>query len=98
MDPEQFLQALIGVPRLPGALCKGLHELFDQQVGNDRQEAEQTALSLCRRCPALASCEAWFEGLPANMRPGGVWNVLEESVVGTSLRLSICIRSPTRSP
>ena len=63
---ETFLGALAGIPRLPGALCRGQWELFDDA------ELPDEALTLCRRCPALAACSAWFEGLPPRRRPQGV--------------------------
>lgn len=77
-DPvvEILAAVLAGAPSLPGARCRNRHHLFDER-GIDEPEdvAEQRhyqALGLCRVCPALASCEAWFTALPTRMRPAGV--------------------------
>jgi WhiB family redox-sensing transcriptional regulator len=64
-----------GIPRLPGARCRGRHELFDPPLPGPpepiwRRQAE--ALAECRRCPALAACRAWFDELPPRRRPEGV--------------------------
>jgi hypothetical protein len=61
-----LLGALHGIPRLPGALCRGRHWLFDDPDMPDE------ALALCRRCPELAGCVIWFESLPPKQRPSGV--------------------------
>jgi WhiB family redox-sensing transcriptional regulator len=61
-----LFEALRGIPPLPGALCRGEHELFDDT------DLPDEALELCSRCPALAGCTAWFEALPARHRPRGV--------------------------
>lgn len=77
-DPvvEVLSAVLAGAPSLPGARCRNRSHLFDER-GYDEPEdiAEQRhtqALGLCRICPALASCEAWYTALPARKRPTGV--------------------------
>jgi WhiB family redox-sensing transcriptional regulator len=74
MNPTALFAALAGIPRLPGAACRGHHELFDPHHGDapERPGAEAKALALCHRCPALAGCSAWFDGLPPKQRPHGV--------------------------
>lgn len=74
MTPMQLFDALAGIPRLPDAACRGRHELFDPRDLNDpdRPDVEAHALALCSRCPALAGCRAWFDGLPARLQPHGV--------------------------
>ena len=76
MNPGELFGALSGIPALPGARCIGRWALFDAReeredptVVRDRHEQ---ALGLCRLCPALADCTAWFESLPRGKRPQGV--------------------------
>jgi hypothetical protein len=38
----------------------------------DRADVEDGALAICDACPALTACQAWFDGLPARLRPTGV--------------------------
>ncbi|UUO01695.1 WhiB family transcriptional regulator [Mycolicibacterium novocastrense] len=61
---------MASVPHLPGAACRGKWEIFDAEDPADPR-AEQ-ALGLCARCPALAACTAWIDGLPPTLRPAGV--------------------------
>ncbi|MBP2455683.1 hypothetical protein [Mycolicibacterium lutetiense] len=76
-DQLSTLLAAVGAaPALPGARCRGKHHLFDEA---DKHEAPETteqrhaqALGLCRRCPALASCQTWFDTLTPSKRPPGV--------------------------
>lgn len=76
MNWQAFAAALAGIPALPGAACRGLSEPFDQPVdgetAKDTAYRHQTALSICRGCPALPACTAWVESLPPSRRPGGV--------------------------
>ena len=73
-----LLAALAGAPSLPGAKCRGRHALFDAPSELDREPPAVTeqrhaqALSLCRTCPALASCQQWYDSLPRAQRPSGV--------------------------
>ena len=60
--PTDLFAALAGIPRLPGALCRGQTETFD--AADDDQLVE--AIELCRRCPALAPCSAWADTLGDN--------------------------------
>lgn len=48
-------------PRLPGALCRGRHRLFDA----DGQHDVSGALELCGRCPARGPCAEWASREPA---------------------------------
>ncbi|ORB01148.1 hypothetical protein BST33_10010 [Mycolicibacter minnesotensis] len=68
--------ALAGTPRLPGAKCRTLFAAFDPaDKGEPHEEVayrHTVALSLCRTCPALASCAAWVEAHPPTRRPRGV--------------------------
>ncbi|WP_369816626.1 hypothetical protein [Mycobacterium sp. E740] len=58
-----------GVPALPGAACRGRHDLFDGETTADRIAAER----LCRdACPALGACRRWVASLPKSRRPVGV--------------------------
>lgn len=73
------LLAELATPVLPGARCRGRHELFDAAIGDsprgpqdERDYAREAAARICRQCPALASCREWFESLPHEQRPLGV--------------------------
>ena len=61
--------ALDGIPDLPGAVCRGHDELFDDY---DDPDATEYCVSMYKRCPALASCAHWFDSLPAPQGPFGV--------------------------
>lgn len=71
-----LLSALVGAPALPGARCRGRSALFDEQGKDEAPETteqrHQQALGLCRLCPALASCQTWFDTLKPSWRPPGV--------------------------
>lgn len=73
---HDLLASLVGAPALPGARCRGRHHLFDERGPDESAETatarHQQALGLCRLCPALASCQQWFGGLPKSQRPPGV--------------------------
>lgn len=67
MDPEGTIQLLTeivrGVPSLPGAACRGRHELYDELPagrGPERAAAEQervaAAVMVCCGCPARSAC------------------------------------------
>ncbi len=71
-----FAELAASIPALPGAACKGRHQLFDPQP-DDRhpdiaRRLENTALSICKTCPALEPCRAWLAGLEPHQRPFGV--------------------------
>ena len=74
--PADLFAALIGAPALPGARCRGRHHLFDEPSADEPADVaaqrHKQALGLCRDCPALASCEQWFDGLTPSKRPPGV--------------------------
>jgi hypothetical protein len=76
-----LMAALGGAPRLDGAACRGQHRLFDAaaeatvpgHVGAaETAAARVAALALCRTCPALAACAAYYDRLPPRLRPAGV--------------------------
>lgn len=77
MSAADLFGALGAIPALPGALCRGHSELWDEPPQRD-PDAEGTAerlsyaLRCCGRCPALDPCRKWFDGLPARRRPPGV--------------------------
>ncbi|AZG44822.1 WhiB family transcriptional regulator [Gordonia insulae] len=62
--------ALAGLPRLPGAACRGWPEIFDAEAPADPRAPE--ALELCAGCPALQLCTAWVDALTPAQRPAGV--------------------------
>ena len=71
-----LLEALAGVPPLPGARCRGHHRLFDPAgPTEDVTEVERRhriAVETCCACPALAACGDWLASLPPRERPPGV--------------------------
>lgn len=73
---DTLLAAVGAAPALPGARCRGRHHLFDEQGAHEAPETaaerHQQALGLCRLCPALASCQTWFDTLTPSNRPPGV--------------------------
>jgi hypothetical protein len=66
---QELLGALAGIPPLPGALCRGQWNLFDE--AND-PGAIEAATRTCELCPALDRCRQWVNGLPPRNRPTGV--------------------------
>lgn len=73
------LEALGGIPALPGARCRGRHQLFDATIHSDRggptarvNDARRDALAVCASCPALEPCRTWVNSLPPRRRPHGV--------------------------
>jgi len=76
-DTLDDLLGAIGVAApLPGARCRGRHRLFDEAGKHEPTETvaarHAQAIGLCRLCPALASCQRWYDSLPAHKRPAGV--------------------------
>lgn len=73
---HDLLLALAGAPALVGARCRGRSHLFDEAQPDEDPDTttfrHQHALTLCRGCTALASCQRWFDTLPARQRPPGV--------------------------
>lgn len=61
-------------PELPGAVCvdAGAREVFDRATDTRISGAVDEAAWACARCPALAACRAWVQGLPPGQRPRGV--------------------------
>lgn len=77
MNPLDALLAAIGAaPALPGARCRGRHQLFDSgppgKHHDTRDARHAQALALCNRCPSLRRCEDWIDSLPKSRRPAGV--------------------------
>lgn len=72
----ELLGAMRDTPRLSGARCVGLSELFDPPpIGTELgAQAEHTAaaVAICTACPALMACRAWLDGLTPSARPAGV--------------------------
>lgn len=76
---DALVGALGGIPRLPGALCKGQPELWDEPLPlsrdpnpGDTAQRLEFAVSTCHRCPALRACERWVASLRPSRRPVGV--------------------------
>ena len=58
-DVESLFGALASVPRLEGARCVGLWELFDSLEDHDVREA----VTICEHCPALKPCRTWANSM-----------------------------------
>jgi WhiB family redox-sensing transcriptional regulator len=73
---DSLLGALVGVPALPGAKCRGRSHLFDPATkAEDAAVTEQRhgqALLLCAGCPSRQPCRDWVASLPPRRRPVGV--------------------------
>lgn len=76
---DAIVGSLGHIPDLPGARCRGRHELFDATIAgtrdtrpDDLQYARAAAVRLCQACPALDACRAWFTALRPDERPHGV--------------------------
>jgi hypothetical protein len=78
VPPEwrELLEAIVaGMPRLQGALCVGLSDVFDApDPGWDSDVRERLAFAMhcCRCCPALLDCARWVGALPRDKKPLGV--------------------------
>jgi hypothetical protein len=66
---DDLMAALAGAPRLPGALCRGEADLFDQY---DDPATVDYCVDVCASCPARADCERWLDSLRPSQRPHGV--------------------------
>jgi hypothetical protein len=66
---DDLLEALAGAPNLPGAVCVGEHEIFDE---TEDPGIIDLAIRACHHCPALLACRSWYESLPPTKRPPGV--------------------------
>jgi WhiB family redox-sensing transcriptional regulator len=69
MNIDSVFAALLDIPNLRGAICRGHDELFDDY--SDPVTVEW-CLDSCKRCPALTPCKEWLNDLPVNLRPHGV--------------------------
>ena len=76
MTAQTLFDAIGLAPSLPGAKCRGRHQLFDEpDRDTDPDDAlyqQQAALKLCSHCPSLVRCRTWLESLPKAKRPPGV--------------------------
>ncbi len=66
---ERLIDTLRGAPHLPGALCVGRWQMFDEA---DDPVITEAAVELCNACPVLDRCRDWVDSLPARRRPAGV--------------------------
>ncbi|MDQ1245787.1 MAG: WhiB family transcriptional regulator, redox-sensing transcriptional regulator [Actinomycetota bacterium] len=70
------LFAVLGVPVLPGARCRGRSHLFDEATQGEPATTvaarHRQAVGLCEHCPALAPCSEWYGSLTPSKRPAGV--------------------------
>lgn len=61
-------------PDLHGALCRGSADWDhdrDREPVADREARLARAVATCERCPVLAQCRAWLDGLPKHRQPTG---------------------------
>jgi hypothetical protein len=68
---ESLIDALAGIPSLPGALCRGRAADFDLEPGSC-PEAIEAAIHICESCPVLTRCREYVDSLPPSRRPPGV--------------------------
>lgn len=76
---DSLVSALGAIPPLPGALCKGQSDTWDEPAPasidpdpDDTQERLNYAVRACGCCPALSACRTWIASLPPRQRPCGV--------------------------
>jgi hypothetical protein len=73
---RRLLAERLEAPRLPRALCRGRHALFDpRRAGEDPEavaERHSEARGLCAMCPELDACGRWYDSLPKDLRPTGI--------------------------
>jgi hypothetical protein len=69
----ELLEAIAAAPNLHGAACADHRALFDACLTRTAGPASYAAAAaVCDRCPVLAACAAWVDGLPPRARPFGV--------------------------
>lgn len=75
-DWHNLAAALHGIPDLDDAACVGMWAAFDpaepDENTDDIEYRHNAALALCKACPALPDCSAWFDSLKPSQRPPGV--------------------------
>lgn len=75
-DFDSLVGALVGIPRLDGARCKGRSGTWDLPESDEppaRADARlAAAIAECNVCPALADCRKWIASLRPSKRPLGV--------------------------
>ena len=83
-DVLDVLAAALDTPRLPGARCRGEHELFDRTDA----AAQAEALACCTQCPALQLCRDHYSTheRPAGMVVAGIAPAKRESSSDVWLR------------
>jgi hypothetical protein len=62
---DLLAEIVADTPRLPDAACAGHAPMFDADNGSTPR-----ALALCASCPALARCQEWVAGQPADALHG----------------------------
>jgi hypothetical protein len=77
---ECIWAALRGVPRLPGAACRGLYAVMDDV------DMPDDALKICAGCSALQACDAWAQSQPENALNGVVGGRVYAWVLHPGLR------------
>ena len=68
---ESLLGALAAAPALPGAACRGEHDLYDAAADGDPAAVELASM-VCGDCVCLAACQEWVDSLPKRKRPLGI--------------------------
>ena len=67
---ERLIDTLRGAPHLPGALCVGRWQMFDE---TDDPVITERAIELCLQGAQFsARCRNWVDSLPPSRRPAGV--------------------------
>jgi hypothetical protein len=62
---QDLLQAISGIPKLPGAACRHQHALFEDP------ERVAEAITICETlCPSLRACREWSDTLRFNQIDG----------------------------
>jgi hypothetical protein len=73
---ELLAEILEGTAPLTGTLCADWPLVYEATTNGTDPETQDyavtTALRLCKSCPAMAGCSAWYDTLPLGARPPGV--------------------------
>lgn len=65
-----LLTVMASTPALPGAACRGHHDLFDSAHGSspEAKTARTKCMTICARCRVRDACHEWAAGLSDRQR------------------------------
>ncbi len=91
-------QLLAGQPvELAGGLCESDSHVLSRHLEGVVAERALSAIQLCRRCPVLAECAVYAEGLPARHRKHVVLAGVVHGDTGRAIPLDLVERATRRA-